>query len=103
MTTERVSDERLWRCAAGEIHLDGAEQKQVAGELLAAREVVKAARLVNKCAGMTLLGRKERDPERAYELGANKAFDQCADIMRDQLAAYDAVCNSKSEGGTETP
>ena len=41
--SNRVSEERLRLCAAGEIHLDGQEQEDAAGELLAAR--AHAARL----------------------------------------------------------
>ena len=73
--------------------LDAAE-----AELLAARKVVEAARLVNEHAGMALLGGRALDPGRAHELGANKAFNQCAEIVRDLLAAYDAVLNQPPKG-----
>ena len=60
MTTERVSDERLRRCAESGIPLVVGEQKQVAGELLAAREVVKAAKgAIMPCLARALGANKE--------------------------------------------
>lgn len=43
----KISDERLRRCAGGEIFLDAAEQEDASRELLAARKVVKTARCCN--------------------------------------------------------
>jgi hypothetical protein len=44
-------------------------------ELIAAKE------------GMTLLGGRDcADPERAHQLGANRAFNDCAQIAKEALA-----------------
>ena len=72
------------------------EIRHIARELLAARAVVQAARRVKATEDMTLLSRYHEDMD--HELGASKAFNQCARIVAESLAAYDAACNPK-EGG----
>lgn len=58
------------------------------GHCLAAgriKDLEDALRLIAGMGGMTLIGGGDMEPRRAHELGANKAFNQAAEIAASAL------------------
>jgi hypothetical protein len=47
-----------------------------------APQMYEALQTIAAMSGMTLLGGSDLEPARAHELGANKAFEQAAEIAR---------------------